>query len=98
MEKKLVLDFTQSSEVEEIAIMPASLAQRLLKDYANHLALATTKEIVGRFLDDVRNASGESLEFAVATAKSWVQERELIDNIVNNNWDAYKVSQEENIA
>lgn len=88
MKQTLVLDFTQRAEIE-IAVMPASLAKKLLAKYAESLTLVPTEVIIGLFLDSVREASKDGLAAAVNVVKEWVEERELIDNVAKGNWDAY---------
>ena len=90
MNQKITFDFTQGVEVE-VAVMPANLAQKLLAKYAESLTLVPTEVIIGEFLDSIRRASKDGLAVAVEVARAWADERALITNIAQGNWDAYVV-------
>ena len=94
MKQNIIFDFTQGVEEMEVAVMPAHLAYKLLKKYAESLSKASVDEIVGEFLDDLRAAKKDGLSVVIDVAREWVDERTLIHNISTNNWNVYAVQQE----
>ena len=91
----VVLDFTANKSLanvtanQPVALMPASLAKRLLEMYAARLVKADTSEIIAAFKGSI-DVYGTVTE-AVQVALEFVQERELIDNIQAGYWDTYAV-------
>lgn len=77
---------------QPMAIMPVGLAKQLLEMYAEKLRYATAGEIIKRLIKSLDKCADDGdLTEAVTTAIDWVAERELIQNIVNENWGAYEV-------
>ena len=94
MKQNIIFDFTQGVEQVEVAVMPAHLAVKLLKMYANSLVKASVDEIVGEFIDNLRAVKKDGLPVVIDVAREWVDERTLIHNISTNNWNIYAVQQE----
>lgn len=91
---KITLDFTQATSQQEVAVMPAKLAQKLLKDYAKNLSYATARDIIQLHMKDLEHCKNmNDLKSAVEISANFVQERQLITNISEGNWDVYKVEQ-----
>lgn len=85
----------QVVENQELAVMPAALAQKLLRIYANNLSTDTSDSIIQDHINTLRNCQRErDLDGAIKASLAWVAERDLIQNIVHENWDAYKVETE----
>jgi hypothetical protein len=100
MQKNITLDFTANKAVENLtagqplAIMPAELAKKLLMLYATELRKSTAYNIVSAHISNLRrimDASNDVLSEAIVCSINWIQERDLIDNVVAENWDAYTV-------
>lgn len=96
--KNITLDFTASNSVanlavdQPVAIMPAELAKKLLKMYASKLAASNNHHIIQTQIDILKDyRDNADLNGAINASLSWVIKRELIQNISNENWDAYKV-------
>lgn len=84
------------SKNQELAVMPAELATKLLIKYASGLSNATTREIVDAHIDALLECrDNPTINKAVQVSMSFIAERELIKNIIAGNWDAYKVQKEE---
>ena len=103
MEKNIKFDFSaQGVEGQELAVMPATLAIKLLRMMSDRLVKATSEEIVGQHIDKLRTEclsnkemSGEErIHTAQLISLEFIQERELVKNISTNNWNAYAVTQE----
>lgn len=94
---KIVADYSLV-EGQEIALMPANLAKKLLKMFADKLVNASASEIISQHMDDLRSvmrgASDYKLEDAIALSQEFVNERTLVANIQAENWDAYLVKEE----
>lgn len=97
MEKNIVLDFSTSKSVgnviahEPLAIMPSELARKLLRIYAESLGETSAYKIIERHiekLEECKHGAG-NITKALEVSLNWVRERELIQNIQNENWDAY---------
>ena len=95
MYQNITLDFTIKATVEgltagqPLAIMPADLAQRLLMSYASQLKYADITDIIGAYADDLKMS--RTIGEAITKSLSFIQERQLIDNINAGNWDSYTV-------
>lgn len=74
---------------QELAVMPANLAKRLLKNYVDQLVNSSTRSILNDHAEEIRNCG--SIEKAVQLSVEFVAERTLIANIENGDWDAYKI-------
>jgi hypothetical protein len=91
----IVLDFSANQQFnnllanQPLAVMPADLAKRLLTNYANRLHTAKFATIMNDHIQVLSNV--ENMTEAINASLSFVQERELIQNCVNQNWDAYAV-------
>lgn len=104
MEKNIKFDFSVQGVVgQELAVMPATLAIRLLRMMSDNIVKATSGEIVGEHIDRLRSEclsnkemSGEErIHTAILISLEFIQERELIKNISTNNWNAYSTLKEE---
>lgn len=91
----IVLDFTVNKAIESLtagqplAVMPAELAKRLLRSYANTLQSRSVNSIIHDHINDLSNC--ENMSQAVEVSLEFIQERELIQNVQYGNWDAYEV-------
>lgn len=84
--------FTNLAANQPVAVMPTELAKKLLKLYANQLVNGSNKSIINTHIEELQAfAHAHDLQGAMETSISWLTERELILNITNENWDAYKV-------
>lgn len=96
----IVLDFTANKQMENllagqpVALMPADLAKKLLQMYAKNLRAAEPSEIIFNHITALQ-ACGErnDLQGAMAASTSFLLERELIENVVNEQWDVYNVEE-----
>ena len=86
----VVLDFTRNNS-QPLAIMSAPLAKKLLQIMADRLQGARAEDIIADFISNLQHGGDANLEHVVNTAATFVEERTLIDNVVAENWDAYKV-------
>lgn len=84
----IVLDFNVGIVSKEVAVMPAELAKRLLIMLANNLSETSTSSIIDNLIDELR-ANRKDMSMAIKLATTFVQERELIANVLNGNWNAY---------
>jgi len=101
MNKNITLDFTAEKAVDgaiagqPLAIMPAELAKKLLKDYAKRLVSASSSEIIEPLMHAIEIAYRHgTVNDAVLTCAHFIQERTLIDNCATENWDAFAVTSE----
>jgi hypothetical protein len=91
----IVFDFTDDRAMQgltagqPLAVMPASLATKLLEMYAQHLVLSTDEHIIKKHTDELREC--KTVEQAIRVSIDFIATRTLISNISNGNWDAYKV-------
>jgi hypothetical protein len=97
----ILFDFTQQSQVnatlenQPVAVMPVELAQKLLRMYATKLSSSNNGDIIDKHiatLIDLRN--NRDLDGAIKASLLWIAERELIQNVQHENWDAYAVALE----
>ena len=107
MEKNITLDFTAEKAVngavagQPLAIMPALLAKKLLKDYAKKLQHGTAEDILRPLINSMEDllmgkgtdSNSESVYLATQLCAEFIQERTLIDNCAQENWDAFTVVQ-----
>ena len=93
--QNITLDFSVNKSIEgltagqELAIMPASLAKRLLEAYAVNLSRASARGIIQEHVEVLQSVS--TVDEAIEASLTWVAERDLINNIIAKNWDAYRV-------
>jgi len=96
--QNIVLDFSPKQsmvaavENQPLALMSATLAQKLLKMYANNLRTATDSEIIAAHIRELRGCT--NVEQAIQESVSFIDERTLIANVVAGNFEAYAVSDE----
>jgi hypothetical protein len=97
MEKQnITLDFTAKNAVEgiistqELAIMPASLAKKLLKDYAKKLVTSSSYNIISSFKCSI-DSNTDSIESVMGKCADFIQERTLIENCSKENWEVFSV-------
>ena len=96
MNKNITLDFTANKAMESVtnnqplAIMPAELAKKLLKEYAKRLVNTSAEDIIDAFKADI-NPTLDSIPDVMNKCASFIQERMLIDNCAQENWDAFAV-------
>ena len=101
MKKNITLDFSGNKSMDAmlagqpLAIMPAELAKKLLKIYANTLMKADATDIINDHITDLHMAAVEKdLNTAMRISLDWMQERYLIEHVMSDNWDIYAVEQE----
>jgi hypothetical protein len=93
----IVLDFTLNKSLEEmttgqpVAIMPEWLAIEALKSLAKDLSGASLYDIIEMQVEKLRSC--KNLNDTKIVSIEYVQKRDLIDNLVAENWSAYKVEQ-----
>jgi hypothetical protein len=96
----IVYDFTQNESLNElleeqpVAVIPAELAKRLLKAWAQNLVKVPLVKIVGEHIDDLDTTvqkKGNTMDDVVHVSLSFIQERQLIQACANENWDMYAV-------
>lgn len=94
----ITLDFTQNQSVKNLtekqplAVMSANLAKTLLKMYAEKLSTRSTNDIISDHMHEL--SSAKNLDHAIQLSIDFVAKRELIQNILNEKWDAYEVKSE----
>jgi hypothetical protein len=95
----IVFDFTQASQAKVLlknqptALMPAVLAQKLLRMYAKELTKAKVEDIIEEHIHHLMIAKDNGdLKRAIEASLTFVAERELIKNIADEQWDAYAVN------
>jgi hypothetical protein len=99
----VVYDFTQNNS-QPLAIMSATLAKRLLTIMSHRLVGASTSTIIDDFVEQLlqlqrlEQAGDATIQDVINAALMFVEERNLIDNIVAENWNAYKVEQEQPVV
>ena len=92
----ITLDFTAKNAVEgvmstqELAIMPANLAKKLLKQYAQGLVRTSSYDIIRSFKDSIHNEK-DSIESVMCKCADFIQERSLIENCSKENWEVFSV-------
>lgn len=91
-------DFTAKQAVDSIrnaqplAIMPADLAQKLLRVYANSLRVSNHESIIEKHIADLNKT--KNMDEAIEVSLNFVEERVLIQNVSNEVWDAYEVKED----
>jgi len=97
--QNITLDFTMNNAVniamkdQELAIMPASLAKKLLKDYSTKLVSSSNYNIIKpliRALDTV--ISNGTVQQAVEECINFIQERTLIDACAKEDWNVFSTA------
>jgi hypothetical protein len=101
MDKNIILDFSTNKTMENMlsgqpmAILPAELAKKLLLDYSLTWNKTSPESIINNHINDLCKARTEgNIDMAIRMSIAWIQERELIGNILSSNWDAYAVKPE----
>lgn len=95
MNNNIVLDFTQNKSMESllagqpVAIMPAELAKKLLRMYAEKLQRVKFEGLKLEHCEDLSRSL--NMDELIAKQVSFVVEQELIQNITHEQWDAYAV-------
>lgn len=95
--QNITLDFTSEKALngltagEPLALMPASLAKKLLTNYANSLRSSTAEEIINKHIHELQRAA--DMDDAIQMSLDFVTERDLIKNVCNGNWYAYNVTE-----
>lgn len=80
----------QVVENQELAVMPATMAQKLLRIYARELTGTTNRDIIVQHIKTLSTfAENNDLDSAIKESLAWVAERDLIQNIQHENWEAY---------
>lgn len=99
--KNVTLDFTVNKamdfvvENQDLAVMPASLAKKLLRDYAQGLTLASNYTILEPLSMQISKITREgTVADAIKACVEFVQERSLIEACANEDWDKFVVSKE----
>lgn len=93
---KVVLNFANSSTKNqtEIAILPASFAKKLLQNYAKQLNRANPEEIIRDHINELHNLirkskAEELVDNCIEASKSFIQERAILNNILEGKLDSY---------
>jgi len=107
MEKNqnITLDFTAKNAMnnlqqeQELAVMPATLAKKLLKDYSLKLMKSTPEHIIISLvgeLNEVKYKEGLSnrVDTAVEICANFIQERTLIDACSKEQWELFSTKVE----
>lgn len=91
--KNIVLDFTRTPEggfmEQPVAIMPAELAKRLLIDYVANLQKASVANIRDQYMLEINGC--QSVDQLIHASLAFVQERELINYVLKQNWEPFEV-------
>lgn len=99
--KNVTLDFTVNKamdfavENQELAVMPANLAKKLLREYAQNLQRSTVYTIVEPISETLHRIAKEgSVEDAVQACVEFIQERSLIEACASEDWGKFSVNSE----
>lgn len=89
----VVFDFTQTNSQVDVAIMPASIAQRALHALAEQCSRTSPHAIMNEHVKHLSKLAEDTQNYSafIAASQDFVQERVLMDNIQKENWDAYAV-------
>ena len=92
--QNIVRDYTKNNLVynQELAVMPAMLAEKLLKLYAENLTKAPVQAIIGEHMDRLRKC--KTIAESIAVSIDYTNERVLINNINAGNWGVYDIEPE----
>ena len=92
--QNIVRDYTKNNLVDnqELAVMPAMLAEKLLKLYTSSLNSASVKSIIGVHIDKLRECT--TIAESIAVSIDYTNERVLIENIHAGNWGVYDIEPE----
>lgn len=91
--KNVTLDFTTAPAInaeQELAIMPAVLAKRLLRLLALDLKNSSLADIIEQHVKELREC--EAMNEVLSVSDNFIHERALIQNVVMENWEAYTVT------
>lgn len=101
--QNIVLDFTNNEKSlqeltanQELAIMPAHLAQQLLYDWAQRLQQTSLQAILDDYAAMIVHA--KSIDEAKQISIEFVQTRELIDACAKCNFDKYAVNNNKTVV
>lgn len=92
------LDFTSRSIIgsvldkQEVAIMPAWLAVRLLKDMADELIAVPMDRIIEDQVTALRAA--KDMQAAINASIEFAQMRHLVENVAKENWEVFTIPPE----
>lgn len=96
--KNVTLDFTVNKamdfavENQELAVMPANLAKKLLRDYAQNITLASNFSIISPLaLALSSSANNGTVKDAVQLCVEFIQERSLIEACANEDWEKFTI-------
>ena len=91
--QNIVLDFTTNplNNNQPLAVMPAHIAKLALSQLAHILGSVSLGTIKERLVDKIDNC--KTVEDLITVTYEFTVERQLVENIVRENWDAYKVEQ-----
>lgn len=101
--KNVTLDFTVNKamdfvvENQDLAVMPANLAKKLLNDYAKKLVYASTYSVVDPLVNQLLNiaqSTDKTSADAVEACIEFIQERFLIEACANEDWGKFDVPKE----
>jgi hypothetical protein len=91
--QNVILDFTSSltnlTANQELAVMPAEIAKRALRALVSQLHSTSFRDVKNDIVHDL--AQTTTMEELTSTMTAFLQERELVDNVVSENWDAYRI-------
>lgn len=77
---------------QAMAVMPADLAQTLLRIFAEKVRYASSAAIIEDLITKLGKCADQGdIGSAIEVSLNWVAERELIQNIINEKWDAYEI-------
>jgi hypothetical protein len=96
--KNIQFDFTTNKAVEDqpLALMPAGIAKMALQLLARSLSGATPYAIISQLIDELKDArDNRKVQEAEQIALNFINTRSLIANILKENWDAYRIPEEE---
>jgi hypothetical protein len=98
LKQNVVLDFTHNSVIDEqeLAIMPASLAKKLLFDYSKKLVKVSGRDIVSNLMDNIREDINkpDTVGLTMSKCLKFLNERSLIENCAAENWQVYDLREE----
>jgi len=90
----IVLDFTANQVLgglasgQDLAVMPASIAKRLLDEYASRLSSCTAEEIISPLTYDLNGCNNVAV--AERICLEFLQERAIVKAITSGNTDIFK--------
>lgn len=93
--QNVIYDFcnTKLLESQPVAVMPAGMARKLLEFSSFFIRNMSFEEIKADIIKDLHQAP--TIEELELRALSFIQMRELLDNVEKKNWSAYSVLEED---